>query len=823
MALFDFLFKGSKSEKEKKPESGKTTPGAPAQKPTAPGTAPGAAKVPVAPKPAAAPRPSGTVKLTPTARPVAPAKPASAPQPAKPAAPAPESAAKASPEDAAGGDLDRIVSALQQIEQLIAEEEGAESKSGRDRNMFPVTMKLTDVAKFAAPLFAPNVGIPPDATVEIYFKDLFSQLSRGRVRTSLKQIAQDIPSNFLRADIEQLEDKEIAVPLPLVVSAIDPMELKKRTSSVAKEAKVDNIPMLFTAARPIPSAPSKPEPKQAPPAAARPAAAVGATPQKPMAPVELKPAPAPSAPPKPAVAPAREKGEQVQPVVPAGKPPEQVVAPAPPAPGIKAEPPPVAAPKAEPVLQPKAAPLPSEPVKEVAKPAPPVKPEAPATVQPALAAAKAEAPKPVTPATPPSAPAAAPALPAQQVAAPATPTPLKLRKEPVAPAPAIKAQPVETKPPVVPTAKPPPEKPMVAKPIAEAVKAEAKAPVASAAAAAPVPVAQPEPTKTAGLAAPPPPAMVPGKITDMLLGLSKAQPEVPLVAAKTAPETPKAAPAEPPSQPKPEVVEAKPTFPPVTPAAAPAAPGAMPKRPVAKEAVAAEPAIPTPMPSIAGTGRIPPLMHRGIDLNRASPEEITARLEGIGRAMAERIVEDRTKNGPFYALYDLARVDGIGARLFEKITGWKWREDLYGQLNIVNQVLDKWDGGLPNLNLVAQRFNVISGFDACVVLHRDGHLLASSWDDKPSQAMEAMGPQIIKRVEQYIKNVCPEDMLSVTVFLHERVLILSQHEDIIFVGIRSPRALNRRHLQIVQGMAMALGKRFSGLRDAAAEATSPSA
>ncbi len=216
-------------------------------------------------------------------------------------------------------------------------------------------------------------------------------------------------------------------------------------------------------------------------------------------------------------------------------------------------------------------------------------------------------------------------------------------------------------------------------------------------------------------------------------------------------------------------------------------------------------------------------MHRGIDLNTADVEEITSHLEGVGRAMAERIVEDRKANGPFYALYDLARVPGVGARLFEKITGWKWYEDLYGQLNVVNQVLDKWDGGLPNLSVVAQRFNELSGFDACVILHRDGHLLATSWSESASQSMEAMGPQIIKRVSQYIKNVCPEEMLSATIFLIEQVIILSQHEDIIFVGVRSPRALNRRHLQVVHGMAMALGKRFSGLRDAADEGKNPSA
>lgn len=209
-----------------------------------------------------------------------------------------------------------------------------------------------------------------------------------------------------------------------------------------------------------------------------------------------------------------------------------------------------------------------------------------------------------------------------------------------------------------------------------------------------------------------------------------------------------------------------------------------------------------------------PLPHMGIDLNTATAEQILSHIEGIGDAMAERIVEDRTENGPFYALYDLARVPGVGAKLFEKITGWKWHEDMYGQLTVVNLVLDKWDGGLPDLNSVAMRFQALTGFEGCVILHRDGHLLATSWNPKSSQALEAMGPQIVKRTAQYMKSVCPGETMSVTVFLENRVVAFAQQGDIIFVGIRSPRAFNRRHLQIVHGMAMALGKRFSGLRDA---------
>ena len=49
----------------------------------------------------------------------------------------------------------------------------------------------------------------------------------------------------------------------------------------------------------------------------------------------------------------------------------------------------------------------------------------------------------------------------------------------------------------------------------------------------------------------------------------------------------------------------------------------------------------------------------GVDVNRAGAGELTA-LHGIGPVMAERIIEEREKNGPFFYPEDLLAVRGIG-------------------------------------------------------------------------------------------------------------------------------------------------------------------
>jgi competence protein ComEA len=63
----------------------------------------------------------------------------------------------------------------------------------------------------------------------------------------------------------------------------------------------------------------------------------------------------------------------------------------------------------------------------------------------------------------------------------------------------------------------------------------------------------------------------------------------------------------------------------------------------------------------AGTAQGGPL-----DLNTASASDLEG-LPGIGAALAERIVEFRTSNGPLKSVEDLRNVKGIGPALFTKI------------------------------------------------------------------------------------------------------------------------------------------------------------
>jgi competence ComEA-like helix-hairpin-helix protein len=62
----------------------------------------------------------------------------------------------------------------------------------------------------------------------------------------------------------------------------------------------------------------------------------------------------------------------------------------------------------------------------------------------------------------------------------------------------------------------------------------------------------------------------------------------------------------------------------------------------------------------------PPQNEERLNLNTAPAEELM-RLPGIGRIMAERIIEHRRKHGPFKRPQDILIVRGMHAKLYRSI------------------------------------------------------------------------------------------------------------------------------------------------------------
>lgn len=72
------------------------------------------------------------------------------------------------------------------------------------------------------------------------------------------------------------------------------------------------------------------------------------------------------------------------------------------------------------------------------------------------------------------------------------------------------------------------------------------------------------------------------------------------------------------------------------------------------------PAHAAPPPKPAATASAP------VDVNTASAEELVV-VPGIGKSLAQRIVDFREKNGAFASVDDLLKVQGIGEKSLAKL------------------------------------------------------------------------------------------------------------------------------------------------------------
>ena len=822
-------------------------------------------------------------KKQPEKQPAAPVPAAAPPPPKAPSVPASSTTAAgmqrppgAQPPKAM--ELDAIVSALRQIEEVMGVGGGGGAKSDTlSADLYSVSLKLGDLVKIMPSAFRPlSSDAPVDEICEVLVERLFDQLAKGKVVTKMKYFVAGVPPHYVAPDVEERGETPVNLPLAMVVASIDPDELKKRTSSIEKANQAKDLPNLFgtgaapkgaiavpatgvpkhvpapKAAAPVapPAAPKSAEPVKAAPVAAKPPEMPKPAAAAPKAPEPAKPVPVAKAaePVKPA--PVAKAAEPVKPV-------EVPKAPAP-APAV-ARPPAEDLPKSSIRLSEMAKLLPNAFAKSAgaADAKVPVLIEglfdqlAKGKVQTTVARFLAHVPteylaagvdlaskevvalplalvvdgvasdelvkrttsksrelplrelpnlfvrgdgKPAE-----KAEAKAPPAAAQPVAPAAAPQPAKPELRMAKPAEAKQA---------APPAAPEPPKPglRMAKPVERKPAVPFQAPVPKADAAAEEGLRPPEPIKAAALP-PKPVEPAPKPVEPKPVA---AQPPVVPAAPEEEPEPP-AMPIEPPKK------IAIPLFMEEAPAAA-EVPKATPvqAKPVEK---AVPPALPvaekpaaTPAVVESGTAEaLPSLIMRGVDLNTASVDEL-CRIDGVGQKLAEKIVQERTSGGPFFGFYDLARVAGIGRKAFEKITGLPWREEQYGQLDLVNRMLEHKGGGLPDLKEVAGRFKELPGIEGCAILHRDGHLLATSWEAKPSEALQARAPQIFKRVAYYMRHISPEETMGVTVSTPDRALTFAQSQDICFIAIHSPKGITRRHMQIVQGVCLALGHRFSGVK-----------
>ena len=203
-----------------------------------------------------------------------------------------------------------------------------------------------------------------------------------------------------------------------------------------------------------------------------------------------------------------------------------------------------------------------------------------------------------------------------------------------------------------------------------------------------------------------------------------------------------------------------------------------------------------------------------VDLNQATVEELTTKLDGVGKRLAENIVRYREQKGAFISPSDLVNVPGVGPTTFERLSGQSWSaphddDDLKQSLDFI---LGTETDGYPDFRRVADRFCEGQNFSGCIIIHSDGHVLASAWENGNTDIVGAVVPQIFKKVIPYAQQLAWGEVNPISLVFGDQVVTMVHTEDVLIATIHELDQLDKTQLRIVQLASVELEERMERAR-----------
>lgn len=186
-----------------------------------------------------------------------------------------------------------------------------------------------------------------------------------------------------------------------------------------------------------------------------------------------------------------------------------------------------------------------------------------------------------------------------------------------------------------------------------------------------------------------------------------------------------------------------------------------------------------------------------VDINACTVEDLK-QFEGIGRALATRIVEFRNAHGAFSSLEDLRAIPGIGRKTFRAIAGVEARA--------LNQLLGVEHNQELTLQEIVRRTSALPGITGCILAMSDGLLLTGQLPEQFDQnAISVFAPQLFKKVGRYARELRVGQIRRLTIFTDQQPVSIFQAGEIFLVIIHDTRhfskALLRRCERISQEIA----------------------
>jgi competence ComEA-like helix-hairpin-helix protein len=186
-----------------------------------------------------------------------------------------------------------------------------------------------------------------------------------------------------------------------------------------------------------------------------------------------------------------------------------------------------------------------------------------------------------------------------------------------------------------------------------------------------------------------------------------------------------------------------------------------------------------------------------VNLNRCAVEDLQT-IEGIGPALAKRIIEFRDARGHFSSLEELRQIPGIGRKTFRALTGAEPRA--------LNRLLGADHNRELSLQEVVRLTNTLPGITGCMLAMSNGLFLTGELPPQfDRETISVFAPQLFKKVGHYTRELRVGQIRRFTIFTDQQPLSIFRAGDVYLIVIHDTRhfskALLRRCERISQEIA----------------------
>ena len=176
-----------------------------------------------------------------------------------------------------------------------------------------------------------------------------------------------------------------------------------------------------------------------------------------------------------------------------------------------------------------------------------------------------------------------------------------------------------------------------------------------------------------------------------------------------------------------------------------------------------------------------------IDLNRCTAEDLQ-QIEGVGPALAHRIIEFRNARGQFSSIRELRRIPGIGRKTFRALAGVEPRA--------LNRLLGAPHDEELTLQEIVRLTGKLQGVEGCMLAMADGIFLTGQLPDRLDQnAVSVFAPQLFKKVGRYMRELRVGQIRRMTIFTDQQPLSIFRAGDVYLIIVHDVRHFSKALLR----------------------------